>query len=45
LNSTTTTGNEAVHAQYLTLLWPVRQSGAAIEPNYVALMNLMMMSY
>ena len=37
-----TTGNEAVRAQYLPLLWPVQQSGAAVEPNDVILTNLMM---
>ena len=33
------TGNEAAlgRAQYLSLLWPVRQSGAAIEPNDIIL--------
>ena len=36
-----TTGNEAVRVQYLPLLWPVRQLGAAIEPNDVILTNLM----
>ena len=25
--------NEAAHAQLLPMLWPVRQSGAALEPN------------
>ena len=28
-------------AGYLPLLWPVRQSGAAIEPNDIILDNLM----
>ena len=40
LFTTTTTGNEAARAQYLPLLWPVRQSGAAIKPNDVILTNL-----
>ena len=35
------TGNEATHAQYLPLPWPVRQSGAASEHNDVILTNLM----
>ena len=32
---------EAARAQYLPLLWPVRQSGAAVEHNDVILTNLM----
>ena len=32
---------EAARARYLPLLWPVRQSGAALEPNDVILTNLM----
>ena len=39
--STTTTGNEAACLQYLHLLWPVRQLGAAVEHNGVILTNLM----
>ena len=39
--STTTTWGEDVHGQYLPLLWLVRQSGAAAEPNDVILKNLM----
>ena len=33
------TGNEAAlgRAQYLSLLWPVQESGAAIEPNDIIL--------
>ena len=32
---------EVARAQYLPLLWPVRQSGAAFEPNDIILTNLM----
>ena len=32
---------EAAVAQYLPLLWPVRQSGAAVEHNDVILTNIM----
>ena len=38
---TTTTGIRAVRARYMPLLWPVPQSGAAVEHNDVILMNLM----
>jgi hypothetical protein len=38
---TTTTGIEASRTRYLPLLWPVRQSGAAVEHNDVILTNLM----
>ena len=34
------TKNEAPHAQYLPLLWLVRQSVAAVGPNDVILTNL-----
>ena len=36
---------EAAGAQYLPLLWPVRQLGAAFEPNDIILTNLMMSHY
>ena len=35
--TTTTTGIERARAQYLPLLWPVRQSGGAVEHNNVIL--------
>jgi hypothetical protein len=37
----TTTGNEATRVQYLPPLWPLWQSGAAVEHNDVILTNLM----
>jgi hypothetical protein len=39
MKSTTMTGNEATRTQYLPLLWPVRQLGAAVEPNDVLIFN------